>query len=90
MENFFFCAMKRYVGGTITKRKKNAANNKLFANMNSHHQNIKFIVETNPIRFPDTAFNVISGSVITKIFQKPGKFPAFGTSKYQNGSIEII
>ena len=42
----------------ITKRKKNAANNELFANINSHHQNIKLTVETKPTRFLNTAFNV--------------------------------
>ena len=46
--------------------------------MNSHHQNIKSIVETNPTRFLDTAFKVNSDcSVTTKVFRKPGKFPAF-------------
>ena len=42
----------------ITKRKKNAANNELFANMNSHHQNIKLIVETKPTRFLNRVFNI--------------------------------
>ena len=32
---------KRYGDDTITKRKKNATNDELFANKNSHHKNIK-------------------------------------------------
>ena len=42
----------------IIKRKKNAANNELFANMNFHHQNIKLTVETKPTRFLNTVFNI--------------------------------
>ena len=73
---------KRYVDDTITKRKKNATNDELFANMNSHHKNIKLTVETNPTRFLDTAFNVNpDGSVTTKVFRKPGKFPTFWNSQ---------
>ena len=69
---------KSYVDGTITKRTKNATNDELFENMNSHHKNIKLTIETNPTRFPDTDFNVNpDGSVTTKVFRKPGKFPAF-------------
>ena len=50
--------------------------------MNSHHKNIKLTVETNPTRFLDTAFNVNpDGSVTTKVFRKPGKFPAFWNSQ---------
>ena len=73
---------KRYVDDTITKRRKNTTNDELFANMNSHHKNIKLTVETNPTRFLDTAFNVNpDGSVTTKVFRKPGKFPAFWNSQ---------
>ena len=73
---------RRYVHDTITKRKKNAANDELFANMNSHYKNIKLIVESNPTRFLDTAFNINpDGSVTTKVFQKPGKLPAFWNSQ---------
>ena len=72
---------KRYVDNTIAKRKKNATN-QLFANMNSHHKNIKLTVEINPTRFRDTAFNVNhDGSVTTIVFGKPGKFPAFWNSQ---------
>ena len=83
---------KRYVDDTITKRKKNATNEELFANMNSHHKNIKLTVETNPTRFLDTVFNVNpDGSVTTKVFRKPGKFPAFWNSqipkRYQRNNI---
>ena len=60
---------KSYVDDTITKRKKNAANDELFANMNSHHKNIKLTVETDPTRFNDTAFNLNpGGSVKAKVF----------------------
>ena len=60
--------------------------------MNSHHKNIKLTVETNPTRFLDTAFNVNpDGSVTTKVFKKPGKFPAFWNSqipkKYKRNNI---
>ena len=73
---------KRYVDDKRTKRKKNTWNDKLFANPNSHHKNIKVTVETNQIRFLDLALNVNSdGSVTTKVFQKPGKFPAFSKSQ---------
>ena len=44
---------KRYVDGTIAKRKKNAANDELFANLNSHHKNIKLTTKINPNRFLD-------------------------------------
>ena len=60
---------KSYVDDTITKRNKNAANDELFANMNSHHKNIKLTVETDPTRFIDRAFNLNpDGSVKTKVF----------------------
>ena len=51
--------------------------------MNSHHKNIQLTIEINPIRFIDTGFNVNpDGSVIKKkVFQKPGKFPAFWNSQ---------
>ena len=69
---------KQYVDDTITKRKKNATNDELLANINSHHQNIKLTVETNPTRFLDTAFKVNpAGSVTMKVLQKPGKFSVF-------------
>ena len=73
---------QRYVDGTITKRKKNATNDELFPNMDSHHKNIKLTVESNPTRFFDTAFNINpEGSVTTKVFQKPGEFPAVWNSQ---------
>ena len=69
---------KKYVAGTITKRKKNATNDELFANMNSHHQNIKSTAETNSIKCLDIAFKVNpDGSATAKPFQKLWKFPAF-------------
>ena len=45
-----------YFHDTITKRKKNATNDELFANMNSYHKNIKLTVESNPTRLLDTVF----------------------------------
>ena len=73
---------KRYVDDTITKRKKNTINDELFANMNSHHKNIKLTAEKNPTRFLDTAFNVNPDvSMTTKIFRKLGQFPAFWNSQ---------
>ena len=69
---------KRYINDTMVKGKKNATNDELFANMNSHHKNITLTVEMNPARFLDAAFNVNpDGSVTTKVFRKPGKFLAF-------------
>ena len=60
---------KQYVDDTITKRKKNAANDRLFANMNFHHQNIKLILETNSATFLNTAHKVNpDGSVKIKVF----------------------
>ena len=50
--------------------------------MNSHHKNIKLTVESNPTRFLETAFNINpDGPVTTKVFRKPGKFPAFWSSQ---------
>ena len=50
--------------------------------MNSHHQNIRLSLETNQARFLDTIFNVNSdGSVTTKVFRKPAKFPASWNSQ---------
>ena len=50
--------------------------------MNSHHKNIKLTVESNPTRFLDTDFNVNpDGSITTKVFRKPGQFPAFWNSQ---------
>ena len=67
---FYHC----YVDDTITKRKKNATNDELFPNMNSHPKNIKLTIESNLTRFLDTAFIVnLDGSLKTKIFQKSGK-----------------
>ena len=68
---------ERYVDGTITKRKKNTDFDELFQNMNSHHLNIKFTVETNPARFLDTAF----GGSVTNVFCKPGILPTFWNSQ---------
>ena len=73
---------KRYVDETITKRKKNAANHEFFANMKSHHQNIKLTVGTNATRFLDTTFKINpDGSIKTKLFRKPEKFPALWNSQ---------
>ena len=73
---------KHDVEETITKRKKNATDDELFANMNSYQKNIKLTIETNTNRFIDTAFNVnLDSFVTTKLFQKPGKFPAFWNSQ---------
>ena len=53
--------------------------------MNSHHKNTKLIIESNPTRFLDTACSVNpDGSVTTKVFRKPGKFPAFWSSQRPN------
>ena len=69
----------RYIDDTITKRKQNATNDELFANMNSHHKNKKLTIATNPTRFLDTAFNVNpDGSVTTKVYKKLG---TLGTTK---------
>ena len=69
---------KQYVDDTIAKRKKDATNDELFANMNSHHQNIKLTAETNPTKCLDIAFKVNrDGSVTAKPFQKLWIFPAF-------------
>ena len=80
---------------TLTKRKKNSANDEYFANMNSYHKNIKLTVESNPSRFLDTAFSVNpDGSMTAKVFWKSGKFPAFfGTHKclkITKGMIDIV
>ena len=73
---------QHYIDGTRTKRKKNPTNDELFTNMNSHHKNIKLTVESNPTRFFETAFNINPEvSVTTKVFQKPGKFPAVWNSQ---------
>ena len=54
---------------TLTKRKKNSANDEYFANTNSYHKNIKLTVESNPSRFLDTAFSVNpDGSMTAKVF----------------------
>ena len=75
----FYCG---YADDTTTKRKKNATSDELFSNMNSHHKNTKLTVESNPTRFLDAAFTVNpDGSVTTKVFRKPGKFPAFWNSQ---------
>ena len=77
---------KQYVDDTITKRKKNAANDRLFANMNFHHQNIKLILETNPATFLNTAHKVNpDGSVKIKVFWNPGKFSAFWNHQIPKG-----
>ena len=82
---------KKYVDDTITKRKKNATNDELLANINSHHRKIKLTIETNPTRFLDTAFKVNpAGSVTMKVLQKPGKFQSFGTIRYLKGTRGII
>ena len=63
----------------------------LFANMNSHHKNIKLTVESNPTRFLDTAFNVNpDGSVTTKYFENLENFPPFKSLRYLKGTRGII
>ena len=73
---------KRYIDNAITERKKNTDIGELFQNMNVNHANMKFTVETNPNRVTDTAFSKnLDGSVTTKNFPKPGKFPTFWDSQ---------
>ena len=61
---------RRYVDDTITKRKENATNDELFANMNPHHKN-NSTVESNSTRFLDTAFNANhDGSMTTQKYFK--------------------
>ena len=72
----------RYVDDTITKRKKITDIVELLQNMNSHDPNIKLIVETNPTRFLDIIFSKnLDGSVMSKVFRKPGKLPTFWNSQ---------
>ena len=70
---------------TITKINKNATNDELPANMNSHHKNIKLTVETNPTRFLDTAFTVNPDGFVTAnvCMEMYGKFPGFWNSQIQ-------
>ena len=73
---------ERYVGNTITKRKKNTNIDDLFQNMNSHHPHIKLTFKTNPTRFLDIVFsNNLDSSVMTKVFHKPGKLPTYWNSQ---------
>ena len=76
---------KHYVADdTITTRKKNATNDKLFANM-------KLTVESSTTRFLDTTFNVNpDDSVTTKSFENLENFQPFGTFKYLKSTRGII
>ena len=75
----------------LIKRKQNAANDELFVDMNSHYKNVNLIVEDNPTRILNTAFNVHpDDSMTTIVFRRPEKFPAFGTLKFLKGARGII
>ena len=62
--------------------------------MNSHDPNIKLIVETNPTRFLDIIFSKnLDGSVMSKVFRKPGKLPTFWNSqipkRYKRNNVRV-
>ena len=74
---------KRYVDDTFSSRKKGQQSDPLFESLNQYHPNIALTIETNPTKFLDTEFHVDekSRSIITKVYKKPGKFPAFWSSQ---------
>ena len=53
---------KRYMEDTYVQRKKHETD-KLFLDLNSHHENIKLTLETNPNKFLDT-------EIMTKEFRR--------------------
>ena len=70
---------KRFVDDIINKNKKDQPD-LLFDNLNDHHPNIKYTIETMPQKFPDTKLIYEDNQIKTKVHKNERK-PVYWTSK---------
>ena len=73
---------KRFVDDIIRKKKKDQPD-LLFENLNKHHPNIKYTVETMPQKFIDTKIIYEDNQIKTKVHRSERKLPVHWTSKIQ-------
>ena len=65
---------------TYVQRKKHETD-KFFLDLNSHHENIKLTLETNPNKFLDTEIIRTVQGVKTQVYNKVKKLPVHWSSK---------
>ena len=70
---------KRFVDDIINKNKKDQPD-LLFDNLNDHHPNVKYTIETMPQKFPDTKLIYEDNQIKTKVHKNERK-PVYWTSK---------
>ena len=71
---------KRFVDDIISKKKKDQPD-LLFENLNNHHPNIKYTIETMPQEFLDTKIIYEDNQIKTKVHRNERKLPVHWTSK---------
>ena len=71
---------KRFVDDIISKKKKDQPD-LLFENLNNHHPNIKYTIETMPQKFLDTKIIYEDNQIKTKVHRNERKLPVHWTSK---------
>ena len=71
---------KRFVDNIISKKKKDQPD-LLFENLNNHHPNIKYTIETMPQKFLDTKIIYEDSQIKTKVHRNERKLPVHWTSK---------
>ena len=71
---------KRFVEDLISKKKNNKPD-LLFENLNNHHPNIKYTIETMPQKFLDTKIIYEDNQIKTKVHRNERKLPVHWTSK---------
>ena len=65
---------KRFVDDIISKKKKDQPD-LLFENLNNHHPNIKYTIETMPQKFLDTKIIYEDNQIKTKVHRNERKLP---------------
>ena len=71
---------KRFVDDIISKKKKDPPD-LLFENLNNHHPNIKYTIETMPQKFLDTKIMYEGNQIKTQVHRNERKLPVHWTSR---------
>ena len=71
---------ERSVDDIISKKKKDQPD-LLFENLNNHHPNIKYNIETMPQNILDTKIIYVDNQIKTKVYRNEGKLPVHWTWK---------
>ena len=74
---------KRFVDDIISKKKKDQPD-LLFENLNNHHPNIKYTIETMPQKFLDTKIIYEDNQIKTKVHRNERNFLYVGHRRFQN------